>query len=1067
MARLSLYLLGQFKATLDGAPVTDFSTDKARALLAYLAVEADRPHRREALAGLLWPDQPQRKANQNLRQALLYLRQALGDCEAAPFLLVTRETVQFHAGCDYGLDVAAFTTLSQTSQQHRHIRIGACLPCLRRLEQMAELYRGEFLAQFFLSDSSAFEEWAVLKREWLHRQAIEALARLADYYERRGDLARARQYAWRQVELEPWREEAHRQLMRLLALDGQRSTALAQYEKCRAALTEELGVEPTDETASLCEQIRSGQDLSLPAPACHLPPSPTPFVGREEELAELAELLADPDCRLVTLVGPGGIGKTRLALQAAADQVGAFAHGVHFASLASASSPELMVPAIADALEFPFASRQDPQEQLVNYWREKEMLLVLDNLEHLLTSTDERGAKLLNATLKRAPGVRLLVTSRERLNLQEEWVYEVAGLTYPTSPLPPLLAGEGKGERSKPYSAINLFLQRALQAQRHFVLPDTEAPFVARICQLVEGMPLGIELAASWVAVRSCADIAHEMERNLDILATSLRNVPERQRSVWATFEYSWQMLSLTEQELFARLSVFRGGFDLNAAVAVAGATLSTLAALLGKSLIRRVSPTRYDMHGLLRQYAAEKLGAHPQEREHTLLQHVRYFAAFLKRQAESLKGAHQKQALAEIAIETENARQAWQQAVERDDVAQIEQSLESLYQFYDIQSRFREGIELFDQARQRWSASPSRERVVGKVMARQGTLYYRMGLYEQARAALEQSLAIAEQMESGAEQVFCLVHLANVARGQGKHAETEQLAQRSLALSRQTKDVWGVTFSLFLLGAIRYDAGDVDRAEALLQESLAIARTGDDQRLALSPLNTLGDIACYRGDYVRGQVVFQECLALSRELGDPYNTAVHLNNLGTALHSLGKYAEAQALYQESLDICRNIGDLAGQAVALSNLGEIAFALGALRQAQGFYEAGLSIGRTTQNQWAIMICLNNLGEIAIASSDWEGTRVYLAKALKITIETNTLTILMRVVVNLAAFFARQGQPDRAAELLGLARQHPASEQDIQKKAERLLAELGLVPPETIRPLDSVVAEINAEISPSG
>lgn len=1049
MAQLTISLLGSFQVTLDGSPVTDFATDKARALLAYLAVEAGRPHRREALAGLLWSDQPQRKANQNLRQALVHLRQALDECKGAPFLLVTRETIQFNASGDYELDVAAFTALSQACHQHRHTRLGACRPCLRRLEQMAQLYRGEFLAQFMASDNSVFEEWAVLKREWLHRQAVEALTHLADYYERRGDLSGARQYAFRQVELEPWREEAHRQLMRLMALDGQRSAALAQYEKCRAALAHELHVEPTDETIALYEQIRAGESLSPSAPPNHLPPSPTSFVGRERELAELAELLANPDCRLVTLLGPGGIGKTRLAIEAAADHTGAFTHGMHLVPLASIGSSELMIPAIADTLGFPFHDRRDPKEQLLNYMRGKEMLLVLDNMEHLL-----EGSVLVSDLLKHAPGVMLMVTSRERLNLQEEWVYPVEGLTYPHS--------ESDHDDCS-YSAIRLFQQRALQTQRRFVLPEAEAPFVARICRLVEGMPLGIELAAACVAVRSCADIAQELERNLGILASSLRNVPERQRSVWATFEYSWQMLSQTEQDLFARLSVL-GGFDLNAAVIVAGAAPPALAALLDKSLIRRVSSTRYDMHGLLKQYAAGKLASRPQEREQTLVQHMRHFAAFLKRQAERLKGAHQKQALAEIALEIENSRLAWQQAVERDDLASIEQSLESLYQFYDTQSRFREGIELFGPALARWSASPSRAPVVGKVIARQGALYYRLALYEQARAALEPSLAMAEQMESGSERIFCLVHLANVARGQGRHAETEQLAQSSLALSRQARDAWGMTFSLFLLGAIRYDEGDVDQAETLLQESLAIARAGDDQRLALSPLNTLGDIACYRGDYGRGQAVFTECLALSRELGDPYSAAVHLNNLGTALHSLGNYSEAQALYQASLDICRNIGDLAGEAVALSNLGEIAFVLGSLRQAQASYEAGLSIGRATQNQWAIMVCLNNLGEIAIALNDWTSAQVHLAEALKITVQTHTLTILMRVLVNLAAFFAGQGRPDRAAELLGLVRRHPAGEQDIYKKAERLLAQMGLVPPERTRPLDSVVAELLADIS---
>ena len=1071
MTQLTISLLGPFQVTLDDSPITDFATDKARALLAYLAVEVDRPHRREALAGLLWPDQPQRKANQNLRQALLYLRQSLGECEDEPRLLVSRETIQFNMHCDHWLDVAAFTALSQACQAHRHTRLTSCVLCLRRMEQMAELYQGEFLSQFFVSDSSAFEEWALLKREWLRHQAVRALSCLADFYERRDELDRARQYARRQVELEPWLEEAHRQVMRLLALDGQRSAALAQYETCRQALAQELGIEPADETVALYEQILA-KVLHAPSPLHNLPTGPTPFVGREAELAELAELIVNPDCRLVTLVGPGGIGKSRLALQIAADQVGAFAHGVYFVPLAAVSSPELIVSALADAIGFTFHD-QDPKEQLLNYLRDskREMLLVLDNVEHLLprsassASKGESEVELLADLLKRATGVVLLATSRERLALQEEWVYEVEGLTYPTSLHTPPLSGEESGERWKTYSAITLFQQHAGRAQRRFSLSE-EAPHVARICQLVEGMPLGVELAAAWVSVHSCEAIAQELENNLNILTTSLRNVPARQRSIRATFEHSWRLLSEVERDAFIRLSVFRGGFRLEAAVQVAGTSASTLSALMDKSLLRRVSPDRYDMHELLRQYAAEKLEANPQALQETQMQHTRHFAAFLERQAERLKGKQQRQAMLDMVVEVENTRQAWRQAVAHGCVREIEQSLESLYHFYEAQSRFREGIDLFAHAIERWQGDVQQERLAGKVISRQGALCRYQGLYQQARTALEHGLAISERLGMPSEQIFCLVSLADVARKQSGYDETEQLAQKSLALSKQTKNDWGTTSSLFLLGAIRCDAGDIENAQPILEEGLAIARASDNPRLVLSPLNTLGDMACHQGDYARAQRLFEECLALSRELGDPFNVAVHLNNLGTVLHVLDQYAEARSLYQESLEICRKIGDQSGQAVALSNLGEVAFVFGAYPEAQQHYQAGLMIGRNIQDQWTIMICLNNLGEIACTLGDTARARAYLVEAMQVAAQTQTWTILMKVLVNLAVLFAKQGQPQRAAELIALACQHPASEQDLQNKAERLRVELALVAPKSRpRSLDVVVAELLAELSP--
>ncbi|NIN64081.1 MAG: SARP family transcriptional regulator, partial [Anaerolineae bacterium] len=347
------------------------------------------------------------------------------------------------------------------------------------------------------------------------------------------------------------------------ALDGQRSTALAQYETCRRALTEELGVGPTAETVTLYERIQTEEDFTPPAPLDNLPPAPTPFVGREEELAELAELLANPDCRLVTLFGPGGIGKTRLALQVAADQVGAFAHGVYFVPLASVSTPEFILPTMANVLNLYFDGKPDPEEQLLNYLRQKEMLLVLDNLEHIL-----EGSALLAKVLWHAPGVVLLATSRERVNLQEEWVYEIEGLTYPK---------DQASEEIESYSAVELFVQAARRIQRKFTLVEQVHPSVIRICQMVEGMPLGVELAAAWVPVRSCEEIAGEIERNLDILSTSLRNVPKRHRSLRAAFDHSWNLLSEQEREVFRQLSVFRGGFQAAAAEKVAGAPLPVL----------------------------------------------------------------------------------------------------------------------------------------------------------------------------------------------------------------------------------------------------------------------------------------------------------------------------------------------------------------------------------------------------------------------------------------------------------------------------------------------------------
>ncbi|HET8630434.1 MAG TPA: BTAD domain-containing putative transcriptional regulator [Thermomicrobiales bacterium] len=610
MSHLSLVLLGSFQAELAGTPITTFGYEKVEAPLAYLAVEAGRPHRREALAGLLWPEQEERAARHSLSQALSTLRRALGDRPAGadgdesapPLLLLARDTVQFNPAGDDRLDVAAFTALLTDCERHPHRAPETCARCARRLERAVALYRGDFLAEFSLPDSAPFEDWAQARREWLRGRALWALARLAAHHEAQGAHDRAGECARRQLALDPWGEEAHRQLIRALALGGERAAALAYYERCRRLLADELGCAPEAATASLYRQIRDGHLTPRPAAAPRaaarpaLPPQPGPLIGRERELAALAARLADPACRLVTLIGPGGIGKTRLAIQVAVGQEATFADGACFVALAPVHPPRFLAPAIAGALGLSAQGQQDPQEHLLDALGEREALLVLDNFEHLLD-----GASLVAAILARAPDVKVLVTSRERLALGEEWVFPVEGLAVP---------GEDEAGAPDDYDAVRLFVERARKVQAGFALGAAERPAVARICRLVGGMPLAIELAAAWAAALPCAEIAREIEAGLDVLATPRRDVPERHRTVRAVFDHSWALLTEHQRDVFAALSAFRGGFERPAAEAAAGASLFTLAALVGKSFLCLTPAGRYEVHELLRQYGATQLGA-------------------------------------------------------------------------------------------------------------------------------------------------------------------------------------------------------------------------------------------------------------------------------------------------------------------------------------------------------------------------------------------------------------------------------------------------------------------------
>ncbi|RPI24995.1 MAG: tetratricopeptide repeat protein, partial [Chloroflexota bacterium] len=658
LPRLILRLLGAPQIELNEQAI---ATDrrKAIALLAYLAVTGSR-HSRETLAALFWPDYDQSQAFAYLRRTVWELNHALGE----GWIESDRDTVGLTNGSEWQLDVSRFLELTNQWKA----AVNGSGDAIDLLSEAVSMYRGDFLAGFTLRDSPDFDEWQVFQSENLRRRFGEALETLAGGYRERGDLDSAIDVARRWLALDPLNEPAHRELMRLYIKAGQRSAALRQYEECVRILHEELNVSPEPETTELYKQIkdstrRAVQGLKVnEQPSSRLRPSnlpkpSTPFIGREKELAEILSLLADPNCRLLTLAGSGGIGKTRLSIRAAETQLDDYPHGVYFVSLAPLYSTDSLLLAIADTIGFTFYGRsargetvQDPKLQLLEYLREKKMLLVMDNFEHLLDS-----AELLAKIAAAAPMVKFLVTSRERLNLPGEWVLDIQGMSYPD---------DGPSEAWEAYPAVELFLQSARRAQANFVLANSDRLHINRICQLVDGMPLGIELAAAWVKMMSCQEIAQEIEKSLDFLMTSLRGVPERHRSIRAVFEHSWNLMSEGEREALRRLSVFRCGFQREAAGRVAEATLARLSALTDKSILRRGPSGRWDLHEVLKQYAAAKLDETPAEKTDTNQRHSEYYLGLLGQLNGKLRGPAAREAIEQIEEEYENIRLAWSWAV-------------------------------------------------------------------------------------------------------------------------------------------------------------------------------------------------------------------------------------------------------------------------------------------------------------------------------------------------------------------------------------------------------------------
>ncbi len=611
MTRLNMSFFGTFQAAIDQQPITHFRSANIQGLLVYLALQNDKPIPRELLAALFWPEESETNARNNLRQTLFRLRKLLNDLDepTQPFLLVTRQTVQFNPDSDFALDVQQFLQAVDGGD----------------LATAVTHYHGDLLPGF-TCDSLEFESWLRQERETLHTLALETMLEAGRDYLRNGRYPQAQTIARQQLSLEPWREQAHRQLMQALALAGDRANALNQFKLCQTVLWEEVRVEPSPETVTLFEDIKAGrigsavadETIRPPVKIKHnLPSFTTQLIGRELEIDQISQLLTQNNQRLVSIVGPGGMGKTRLGVAVGKSLLAQFHDGVYFVDLAPLAQPDEIVTAIAAVLDYQPPDKSQPLlPQLLASLRQHQLLFILDNFEHLLA-----GVALVSELLQACPHLAILATSRQRLALAGENRYELGGLNFPDDLTP---------ADALDYTAVQLFIENGRRLQPDFAITKSNIADVVRICQLVQGMPLGLLLAASWLEMLSPAEIAAEIEKSLNFLAAELADLPLRQHSMQAVFEHSWLLLSLEEQTVLAKLSVFRGGFTREAAEQVAGANLRLLLALMNKSLIQRgVESGRFTMHELLRQFTAvQRRKLDPNDE--TQLTHCRYFATLM-----------------------------------------------------------------------------------------------------------------------------------------------------------------------------------------------------------------------------------------------------------------------------------------------------------------------------------------------------------------------------------------------------------------------------------------------------
>jgi predicted ATPase/DNA-binding SARP family transcriptional activator len=965
---LTLNLLSRPRVMLDGEAVNGFVSDKALALLCYLALNEGQQSR-EILAALLWGEMPGDRARANLRVALHNLRNLL-----PAYFQVDRKQVAFARGKPHWIDVVVFEAAAA-----RHTP--------QSLAKAAALFQDDFLRGLHVNGAPELEAWLRGEQERLRLCLIDVLERLGKQYSQRRQWEKGTTVMRRLLEIEPWREQTHRQLMLLLARQGKYAAALAQYEQCRELLVAELDVAPADETEKLHYRI-----LQLRSQPHHnLPPAPTPLVGRVKELAVLSQRLNDPTCRLLTLFGPGGIGKTRLALALAERERERFLEGAYYVPLSDVASARHVPLAIAEAMGVSFEGARSFAEQLLNYLNGREVLLILDNFEQLL-----EGTSFIQRLLNGAPTIKVLVASRVVLNIPGEWTFEVTGLGLPDPSAQDLDTAD----------AVQLFLQKARRRQHDFAPRPSELQAIGQICRLVEGIPLAVEQAASWLRVMNTRQLVGELDRGIFILTHAVRPEDDRHRSMWAVLEQSWHLLGAEEQKAFRGMSLFRGGFTRQAAEKITGTTIPTLAALVNHSMLRfDEASARYQMHELIRQFAAEKLADDETTEAALRDQHAAYYASFMGRRQRALEGKQERMMLNEIRNDLENVRAAWNRVLEQQNAKVVPSFVRSLWYFLEVEGWYWEGLEVYREAlnclrsvSRSQKMDPILRDVRGQILCYYGWFLFRTGSYQEADRTLQNGIALLRACRDEQAlslpifcQAFCNFLLGNYVQAKEQLHESETLGT---IYKDQAVELYAKSVRIFL----QLSTGDQPDTHTIQEISQLIADKLGAARIVSNSHYLLGLCALARGEFDLAERHLQEGLIISRRAGDTWN-------MGLIQHYLGRVSLARKDWMIAKE----------------------------RQ-----EAGSSLMELLGEKLGIVFCLLGLGWAEQGLKNHRASRDHFNEALEIAADIHVPPQILEALMGIASCLLMEGEVDRAADLLSIIVAHPATAFPVRQQAQAML-----------------------------
>jgi predicted ATPase len=1020
---VSVRLLGQIRISQDGREVV-CSSRKALALFAYLALEPVR-HTRAALAALLWDPRDMDAARTSLRTALQRLPAPLH-----ALLDIRRDTISLRPQPALMTDVQRFESLVQSSD--------TADPNV--LEEAVSLVDGELLAGFDADATPAFDDWLHAGRTRMRQLLQTTFDRLIAARRQRALLdaakaaverAQAMAAARRWLQIDPAAEAAHRWLMQLHVDAGQTGAALEQYELCRRALAVAYGRAPQGATRELYDALLASGSLREPAPPALAPGDlqralvpATSFVGRIEELAQIDALLADPHCRLLALHGLGGVGKTRLAHMAAQQASPRFAQGVSWVALEPVSSAAAVAEAVAQALGIEAAAARAGAAQAVGTaLARQQRLIVLDNLEQLLADAPQADAlaELLLQWLRQAPALKLMTTSRQVLGLAEEWVFQVPGLPLPPSDTPP------PGGAAAATGALELFFQRARQAYLGFS-PAAEWPHALRLCRLVDGLPLAIELVAAWVRTVPCGELVRAVEAIDADLAHPLRERQASHRSLDAVIAHSWSLLDGEQQRVLAALSVFADGFGPEAARAVADAPLRLLSGLVDKALLQRRPDGRLSLHPLVRRHAAARLRQRG-ESEALRSLHAGYFADLLLRCHGRLDGPHELEAEDLLSAERAELMQAAAHWAEHGPRARQDAVAEPLLRLLLSRGRFRDVQALVRRWLELPGLSPAAAVSCRTQWARASTL---LGEIEAARAQFAEAIRLGEEHGVGLPLDRARVLALAVDYELGHHAEAMRAIEALSARAAQMAPE--VQMRLLYAHAIVNDAaGELTRAEALARQALDIARAIGSPVAVATVESSLATVLLKRGQAAEATPLLRSALAVFERIGRLHDIARLSNTLAVAGLWAGELPTAEAAARRALAVFSEIGYAAGQSAAGDTLGQILLRQGARQE--GIAQLRAAADAVAHGVLPVEARFH-LSQALIDAAELDAARVEVQRIVaEVERDPSAAPAIVRYALLAAALLARdRGRTDTARALAEAVLADPHLEHDLREQA---------------------------------